>query len=103
MPKITMLLTVLLVITLSGCLEEEAKVEVKQESSAERVLPIAPIAKLPCKKSMSAPIKDKTKIKNMLEKSGRITADMSPQQIDKVVNNYIRKKNAAFKDCQKKG
>lgn len=103
----TLFILIVLVFNLSGCQEQEAqeaKASIKEESSTERVEPIiAPIAKLPCKKSMSPPIKDKTKIKNMLEKSGRITPEMSPQQVEKVVNDYISNKKAAFKDCLKKG
>jgi len=63
----------------------------------------APVSKMPCKPSMSPPIKDKSKLKVLLEKRGHITSDMTPQQVDKAINDYIRKKRAAYESCQKKG
>jgi len=54
-----------------------------------------------CKKSYSAPIKDITKLKVMLIKSGKITAEMNEAEVEVAINEYIRKKRAAFKKCNK--
>ena len=56
--------------------------------------------KKPCKAS-SPPIKDKNIIKKMLINSGKITVEMSAVQVDKVVRDYIQKKQGAFKRCNK--
>jgi len=52
-------------------------------------------------KAGSPPLKDKSKLKNMLVNSGKITAEMSVQQINQVIRNYINKKQKAFKRCKK--
>jgi hypothetical protein len=83
--------------TVSACSTTEQPVkEVEKQVKA-------PVSKMPCKPSMSPPIKDKSKLKVLLEKQGRITSDMTPAQVDKTINDYIRKKRAAYKSCQKKG
>jgi len=57
--------------------------------------------KLPCVKGTSPLIKDTTKLKHMLLASGKITAEMTAQQADKIVKDYIKKKQDAFKHCKK--
>jgi hypothetical protein len=53
-----------------------------------------------CGKSTTPIIKDKSKIETLLMKQGKITASMSEQEIKDKVNQYIRKKNAALKNCK---
>lgn len=97
MKKLLGILIVSLTTTISACTSTE---EAPQETVA---VANAPVSKMPCKPSMSPPIKDKSKLKVLLEKSGRITSEMTPAQIDKVINEYIRKKRAAYNSCKKKG
>lgn len=51
--------------------------------------------KLDCKTNKSPPIQDKKAIKNMLEKSGKITPEMTEEYAMKVVNDYIRTKQSS--------
>ena len=92
---------------LSGC---QAKSEQQQDTvqSTTSVNPISSNAvpvnlsnKLLCKKSFSPPIKDVTKLKEMLMKSGKITSEMSDAEVKMVINKYIQNKRAAFKKCNK--
>ncbi|GHE97501.1 hypothetical protein [Thalassotalea profundi] len=104
----------LMVLLLAACQDRahvssethESKPVVKEESKASDDNDQT-FDNLPCVNQSSIkkspPIKDKSKIQEMLLKSGKITADMTPQQIEKAVNSYIRNKNAAFNDCGKKG
>lgn len=55
---------------------------------------------LPCKTS-SPPIKDKVKLKKMLIDNGTITVEMSEEMANKTVDEYIKKKQEAFKRCTK--
>ena len=48
-----------------------------------------------------SPIRDRTKLIDNLRISGVITADMDQQQIDKVVSEYIAKRQKAFQECHK--
>ncbi len=55
-----------------------------------------------CKtKAGMPPIKDKSKLKKMLIDNGTITAEMSEEKANKMVNDYIKKKQEAFKRCKK--
>ncbi|XQW85218.1 hypothetical protein ACOYR1_00385 [Thalassotalea piscium] len=47
----------------------------------------------------SPPVLDKSKIKAMLLKSGKITAEMTAEQADKIVNDFIRAKQKPRKNC----
>jgi hypothetical protein len=88
----------------TGC---QAKTEQVKEQEAplliapSHTVPTSLIKKRPCKKSYSPPIKDIAKLKEMLMKSGRITSDMNNVEINKVVNQYVKNKRAAFKACKK--
>ncbi len=55
---------------------------------------------MPCKAG-SPPIKDRSKLKTMLTKSGKITNDMPLKKINDVINDYIKKKQQAFTHCNK--
>jgi len=54
-----------------------------------------------CKKSASPVIKDKSKLKAMLVANGKITGAMTDEMANKIVSDYIRKKQSAFKNCKK--
>lgn len=50
----------------------------------------------PCKKATTAsPIKNKEKLKKMLIKEGKITQDMADDEINKKINEYIKRKNTS--------
>jgi len=55
----------------------------------------------PCAVTKSPPIKDKSKIRALLIKQGKIHADMSEEKIQQLVREYITKKNQAYKQCKK--
>lgn len=85
---------------LASCQEGSEKSNaVATEQSATKTTLINKVD-LPCK-AASPMIKDKSKIKKMLMDSGKITADMSEEMANKVVNNYIKNKQEAFKRCKK--
>ena len=47
------------------------------------------------------PIQDRSKLKSNLIKNGVITPEMSQEQADEEVAEFIRKKQQAFKNCSK--
>lgn len=48
----------------------------------------------PCKKNTSlSPIKNKEKLKKMLLKEGKITKDMSKNEVNQYINKYIKRKH----------
>jgi len=99
MLKITnAILIIAVLISLLGC-QEEASVAEKPVISSEKATVIK--SKLPCIPATTPFIKDKTKLKQMLTKSGRITADMSTEQANLIVKNYINKKREALNNCKK--
>ena len=51
--------------------------------------------------SASPPILDRSKIAVMLTNNGTITSAMGEEEIDKIVSDFINRKNKAFKDCKK--
>ncbi len=105
---ITILVLLTSSISLSSCQNKQGDEALAKQSSdeytetVEKLSVNAAIAKTnkPCKVN-SPPIKDKNKIKTMLLKGGKITADMSELQADKVVRDYIKKKQDTFKHCKK--
>ena len=52
----------------------------------------------PCKNVSSSLVKDKTKIKNMLLNEGKINSEMTKEEINRYVNQYI--KNKSTKRCK---
>ena len=50
--------------------------------------------------SASPPVIDSPKIRQMLVNNGRITDDMTEEQIKQVVNVYINKKMKAIRKCK---
>ena len=53
-----------------------------------------------CKSSYSPPIKDKTKIKDMLKRSGKITLKMTESEQKHIVDNFIHNKMNTNKSCK---
>ena len=47
------------------------------------------------------PIQDRSKLKSNLIQNGVITPEMSPEEADEKVAEFIRKKHQAFKNCSK--
>ncbi|WP_426357212.1 hypothetical protein ACPUVO_12110 [Pseudocolwellia sp. HL-MZ19] len=47
-----------------------------------------------CKKSSSPMLKNKSKLKEMLFKEGKLNSDMSEDEINTYVNEYIKKKSS---------
>jgi len=85
-----------------GCQERVTIKEVTpQKLSTANEVPTNLNKKQQCNKSYSAPIKDTTKLMAMLIKSGKITAEMTEAEVKVAINEYIRKKRAAFKKCYK--
>jgi hypothetical protein len=90
-------------VMLMGCQEKTEADESSRVLSTPQTLESTVVSKkgqLLCK-SASPVIQDKSKIKKMLTDSGKITADMSEEMANKVVNNYIKSKREAFKRCKK--
>jgi len=88
---------------LMGCQEKTEADESSRVPSTPQTLESTVVFKkgqLLCK-SASPVIQDKSKIKKMLTDSGKITADMSEEMANTVVNNYIKNKREAFKRCKK--
>jgi hypothetical protein len=57
--------------------------------------------KVICQESTTPPLKSTLKLKERLIASGKIDASLSDEEIEQAVKTYIRKKNAAFKQCKK--
>jgi len=87
-------------ISLSGCQKSSP---VTDNAIAMNKQPIHMRPKLPCLSGTTPYIKDTTKLKKMLLASGKITVEMSVEQVNKIVKNYIKKKQDAFKRCKKEG
>lgn len=74
------------------------------KTNGEEQAPEQPVNKetlktVPCKNAMP-PIRDKSKLKEMLQASGKITPEMSEATQEQIVNDYIKQKRAAFKRCK---
>lgn len=76
--------------------QQTNSIEDTQENTSEvSTLPSLPI---PCKNFTSPPIKDKSKIKDMLFKEGKINNSMTEEEITQYVNDFIKKKSS--KSCK---
>ena len=95
-------ISMILSFIISGC---QAKPEQQQDTvqltSPANQSSINVINKPLCKKSYSPPIKDVDKLKTMLLKSGKITSEMSDEEVRAAINKYIQNKRAAFNKCNK--
>ena len=80
---------------LLGCQQTAAPLTAK--NSSEQVI----IKKVVCRQSTTPPLKNTQKLKERLIANGKIDGSLSNEEIQRQVNAYIRKKNAAFKNCQK--
>jgi len=85
----------LVLILLFGC--QQTSEPLLAENGDEKIM----ISKIPCQKSTVPLLKNSEKLRSMLIANGKIDASLSSEEIDKAVKAYIRKKNAAFKNCKK--
>ena len=67
------------------------------DTSAENTHNVQPIKQTLC--STSVPIRDKNKLKDMLTQRGMISQQMTVDEADEIVNEYIRKRQNGLKDC----
>lgn len=84
-------------ITAMACQNQQTNnIEDTQESTSEvSTLPSLPI---PCKNFTSPPVKDKSKIKEMLLKEGKINNGMTEEEINQYLSDFIKKKSS--KTCK---
>ncbi|MCO4799841.1 MAG: hypothetical protein KC484_11515 [Colwelliaceae bacterium] len=66
-----------------------------EQVNVENNMETGNLPKLACKTKKSPPIQDKKAIRTMLEKSGKITTEMTEEYAMKIVNDYIRKKQSS--------
>ena len=78
-------LPVIISVFILGC---QQSTPIKVESK-----PVKLALSTPCKKFTVPPIKDTEKLKEMLFKEGKLTEDMSSDEIDLYINQYIKRKN----------
>ncbi len=97
MKKLSIINFSALLLLLSACQAEPQKTQTSQPENSAKLL-----LKKTCLKGTSPQVQDKTKLKQMLIKSGKITTQMSSTEANKIINDYIKKKQDAFKHCQKK-
>jgi hypothetical protein len=88
----------LVFMTLQGCQNQSAASKVDEQAAT--VVVTKPLIK-DCGPSAMPPIRDRTKLTENLRKKGLITADMDQAQIDKIVADYITKRQKAFEKCHK--
>jgi hypothetical protein len=94
-PILTSLLLAPLLVALGACNGTEPIDETL-------VAPVpAPAVKPAIECSAMPPLKDKSKLKQLLLKRGLITQEMSQEQQDAEVAAYIRKRQRAFETCRK--
>lgn len=80
--------------SLQGCQHQSVASKVDDQAGTK------PLVK-DCRPSAMPPLRDKTKLTENLRKQGLITADMSQAQIDKIVADYIVKRQKMFEKCHK--
>jgi hypothetical protein len=82
--------------TLQGCQNPSAASKIDEQA----VVVTKPLIK-DCGPSAMPPLRDRTKLTENLRAKGLITAEMGQAQIDKVVADYITKRQKAFEKCHK--
>jgi uncharacterized lipoprotein NlpE involved in copper resistance len=87
----------LVFMTLQGCQNQSAA---SADEQAATVVVAKPLVK-DCGPSGMPPLRDRTKLTENLRAQGLITADMDQAQIDKIVADYITKRQKAFEKCHK--
>ncbi len=94
-----------LMLALLGCQSEQqasSSSEATVIASEHTEKPLKTHVKKACLKGTSPQVQNKAKLKEMLVKSGKITAQMTATEANKIINDYIKKKQDAFKNCTKK-
>lgn len=82
-------------VLLVGCQQNSEQLPVK-ESHSKNI-----INKTICQEATTPPLKNTQKLKEMLIANGKIDASLPDEEIERAVKDYIRKKNAAYKNCRK--
>lgn len=80
---------------LLGC--QQTSAPLTANNSSKQVI----IKKVVCRQSTIPPLKNTEKLTEQLIANGKIDGSLSNEEIEHAVNNYIRKKNAALKNCAK--
>jgi len=85
----------MIITLLLGC--QQTSEQLLAENSNEKIVK----RKMICPQSTIPLLKNTKKLKDMLIAKGKIDASLSDKEIEREVNAYIRKKNAAFNHCKK--
>ena len=108
MPTVVGIFSLAILASCSSIPEESDKTQVQQNiESSDTISPDADAVELANEKKRiitcgaMPPIQDRSKLKSNLMKSGVITPEMSQEQADEKVAEFIRKKQQAFKNCSK--
>lgn len=84
--------SIVLSVTIISCQNQQSTVPI-DTAKADTTLTPSTYHPIPCKNFSSPLIKNKTKIKDMLLKEGKINTDMTKEEIKSYVNEYIKKKS----------
>ena len=110
MPTVVGIFSLAILASCSSIPEESDKTQVQQNiESSDTISPDADAVELANEKKRiitcgaMPPIQDRSKLKSNLIKNGVITPEMSQEQADEKVAEFIRKKQQAFKNCSKFG
>ncbi|MPY25707.1 hypothetical protein FM037_27495 [Shewanella psychropiezotolerans] len=108
MPTVLGIFSLAILASCSSAPEESDKTQIQQNiESSHTVSPAADSVELANEKKRiiscgsMPPIQDRSKLKSNLVKKGVITPEMSLEQADEKVAEFIRKKQQAFKNCSK--
>lgn len=108
MPTVVGIFSLAILASCSSIPEESDKTQVQQNiESSDTISPDADAVELANEKKRiitcgaMPPIQDRSKLKSNLIKNGVITPEMSQEQADEKVAEFIRKKQQAFKNCSK--
>ncbi|MBL4816984.1 MAG: hypothetical protein JKY74_16050, partial [Shewanella sp.] len=106
MPTVVGIFSLAILASCSSIPEESDKTQVQQNiESSDTISPdaveLANEKKWIITCGAMPPIQDRSKLKSNLIKNGVITPEMSQEQADEKVAEFIRKKQQAFKNCSK--
>ena len=106
MPTVVGIFSLAILASCSSIPEESDKTQVQQniepsDTISPDALELANEKKRIITCGAMPPIQDRSKLKSNLIKNGVITPEMSQEQADEKVAEFIRKKQQAFKNCSK--
>ena len=106
MPTVVGIFSLAILASCSSIPEKSAKTQVQQniepsDTISPDALELANEKKRIITCGAMPPIQDRSKLKSNLIKNGVITPEMSQEQADEKVAEFIRKKQQAFKNCSK--